>query len=376
MPRLAILFEYPTLLGGERSLLAVIKSLSTTWDVLAIAPPHGPLAAALQAYDIPLLPSPLFDNSGHKRPSEEALLALGALTITHAIDHLHANSLAMGRVTGRLAPRIASRCTAHLRDIIKLSKRAMGDLNGNARLLAVSEATRDYHIRQGMDPTKVTTIYNGIDTAQFRPRPRAIGLRRALDIPDDAIVTLTIGQISLRKGWDTLAAAMELAASRRPSLHALLVGRRYATKQETIDYEDSIRHTFNRAMPGRVRFLGERHDIPELLAAADLLIHPARQEPFGRVLLEAAASGCPIIATDVGGTKEMLGETAFLVPSDNPAQLADAIETLANNSALRRHLASAARSRIETQFHTDESARAFARVLGENEARSNGVFSG
>ena len=368
MPRIAILFEYPSLLGGERSLLAGIERIGSEFAFLAIAPPVGRLAEALHAAGIGIVPSPLFDAEGRKQPRELVLEDLAALVASHHIDHLHGNSLAMGRLTGMLGERVAIPRTAHLRDIIKLSGRAVADLNCNTRLFAVSEATRLYHIHQGIDSARVTTLYNGVDIDRFQPQPRDWALRHELEIPENAFVTLTIGQIGLRKGWDVLAQAMAILAPRRPDLYSLFVGERYSGKQETIDYEQSFRTVLNDAMPGRVRFLGYRDDIPRLFAAADLLIHPAREEPFGRVLLEAAAAGCPIIATDVGGTREMLGETAHIIPPGDPEQLAAAIEALAADPNQRRTLSQAARARIAINFNADQSAHELSKWLSVNKS--------
>jgi glycosyltransferase involved in cell wall biosynthesis len=98
--------------------------------------------------------------------------------------------------------------------------------------------------------------------------------------------------------------------------------------------------------------------MPELMNAADVLVHPAHQEPLGRVLLEAAASGLAIVATDVGGTSEILraGESALLIPKANPVALAEAILQLAGNAELRSHLAENARSRVQERFSIESAA--------------------
>jgi glycosyltransferase involved in cell wall biosynthesis len=93
-------------------------------------------------------------------------------------------------------------------------------------------------------------------------------------------------------------------------------------------------------------------------------VHCARQEPFGRVLLEAAAAGCPIIATAVGGTEEMLvdGESAMLVHSDDPVAIADAMVRSHDDRTLRERLGTAARDRAAPRFSIDQSARGLAEV--------------
>jgi len=88
------------------------------------------------------------------------------------------------------------------------------------------------------------------------------------------------------------------------------------------------------------------------------LVHPARQEPLGRVLLEAAAAGRAILATDVGGTGEILtdGRTSILVPADDPAALADELARLAANPNLRTRLGTAASEQVAERFPINAAA--------------------
>ena len=99
--------------------------------------------------------------------------------------------------------------------------------------------------------------------------------------------------------------------------------------------------------------VGTCNDVAWLLGEMALLVHPARQEPLSRVLLEAAASGLPVIATDVGGTREIFppgSHAARLIPPDDPPALAAAVEQLAGDAASRARLGTAARRRAEDAF--------------------------
>src|SRR5690606_23604090 len=95
-----------------------------------------------------------------------------------------------------------------------------------------------------------------------------------------------------------------------------------------------------------------------ILSEANLLVHTSRQEPLGRVLLESAASGVPIIATNVGGTCEIVEDrtSAWLVDPDKPTQVADAMIGLYGNESLRHQLTSAARQRVEKLFNSELAA--------------------
>jgi glycosyltransferase involved in cell wall biosynthesis len=96
----------------------------------------------------------------------------------------------------------------------------------------------------------------------------------------------------------------------------------------------------------------------------DLLVHPAHQEPLGRVLLEAAAAGLPIVATDVGGTSEILsdGHSSRLIRPDDPKMLATAIEELIRDPEMRQRFAAAARAEIESRFPVQRAAEELRRL--------------
>lgn len=356
--RVAILCEYPTLNGGERSMLACAERLAQSdVQITFLAPPHGPLADELLRRSHRHVPFDLHPSCG-KVSRDQAIAQLEELCRSH-FDLLHANSLAMGRLTGAAASILGIPCTAHLRDIIRLSPVAIGDLNGNAMLIAVSMAVREFHVAQGLSAEWTAVIYNGIDVAAFRPQRSAGWLRRELELSESAFLVAAIGQICLRKGQDVFAQAAVQVTASLPEAHFLSIGSRHSTKPESVTFERAIAQTFaNAGLADRFHSLGERSDVQEVLGEIDVLVHAARQEPFGRVLLEAAAAGVPIVATNVGGTREMLtdGQHALLVRPDDPAAIADALLRLSRDTDLRLRLRDAARTRVPREFPIDRSA--------------------
>lgn len=351
--RIALLFEYATLNGGERSMLACLDWLQTNsadFEFVAIAPGEGRLSEALASRNIRVIPwTPA---NGETSLIEAIGLADPAL--------LHANSLAMGRLTGRLADRLAIPTTAHLRDILHLSNAAMADLNRNQRLIAVSQATRDHHAGRGLDPARIAVVRNGLDLEQFRPRSPEGWLHRELKLPARSLLIATIGQIGLRKGQDTLATAAPDIVRAIPDVHFLLIGERSSTKAESIAFEQSITDQFTeQGLAAHLHRLGYRADIATLLNEVQLVVHPANQEPFGRVLLEATACGVPVVASKVGGTSEIVVDqsTGRLVPPRDPEQLAQAVIELLQDADRRKTMSLAARQRALTEFTVDRAAR-------------------
>jgi glycosyltransferase involved in cell wall biosynthesis len=361
MPRLLILCEYPTLLGGERSMLATLPAIAADgFDVLVASPPRGPLADKLRARSIPQLSWPTHDERSRRFPLDQLRKNLASLVRKSRPRLLHANSLSAARISGPVAAGCDVRSIGHLRDILRLTTQAVADLNLHCRLLAVSKATREFHVAQGLAATNCVVVNNGVDLAIFHPRPSNGYLHRELNLPENSRFVTIIGQLGLRKGTDVALAAASQIADEFTNVHWLIVGERTSNKDESREFEDLLRSiAAKKPLAGRVHFLGSRTDVSALLAECDLLVHAARQEPLGRVLLEAAASGLAIVATDVGGTREIFPETneaAMIVPRDNCSALAYAVRNLLSDDCRRQQLGAAARLRAESAFDIRRAA--------------------
>jgi glycosyltransferase involved in cell wall biosynthesis len=358
MPNVLLLCEYATLNGGERSMLATLDWLAKAgWVPVVAAPPGGPLAEELRTRGVEAVAFSVTDAAGRRLPRHRLREDLASLLGRLQPEILHANSLSMGRLSGPVAAEGNVPSIAHLRDIVRLSAQAVADLNCHDRLLAVSHAVRAFHAAGGLAAGKLHVVYNGIHLEEFRPRPPTGALHRELGLPSGAPLVATIGQIGPRKGQDVLVRAVSRLGSRRPDAHVLVIGQRYSEKAESRRFEADLRAAASAG--GRVHFLGLRRDVARLLNEVVLLVHPARQEPLGRVLLEAAASGVPVVATAVGGTGEIFAPgTARLVPPDDPTALAGAIDELLGDAALRAALAAAARRRAEAVFDIRKTAAA------------------
>lgn len=348
-----LLCEYASLNGGERSILATLDQVRREgFEVVAAAPPLGPLADAFRGCSVEIMPFGSADGLARRREQLSEILR------HRRFDLLHANSLAMGRLSGPVAVAAGLPSLAHLRDIIGLSRQAIADLACHGRLLAVSDAVRQFHVTAGLPADKTLVLSNGVDLNEFQPRPSTGYLHRELGIPPTAMLAGSIGQIGLRKGHDVLMVAARRLAPRFPHLHWLLVGCRYSDKEESRRFEAEL-HQAAAALAGRFHFLGPRDDVARLLNELTVLVHPARQEPLGRVLLEAAAAGVPVVATDVGGTREIFppeSDSARLVLPDDPDAMAEAVaETLADEPA-RRQRAARARRWVEQNFSIDRAA--------------------
>lgn len=322
------------------------------FEPVVLGPPEGPLAEAVARRGIELVGFECRRTDG-ERPSQGWLRERLAERLGRRQPALlHANSLAMGRLSGPVASELGLRSLSHLRDIVRLSARAVADLNCHTRLLAVSEATRAFHVAAGLSAERTYTLYNGVDLDEFRPRPPTGWLHRQLGLPPDARLIGAIGQIGLRKGQDLLVQAASRLADPWPNVHWLVVGRRCSDKEESLRFERRL-HELPKPLADRMHFLGVCNEVARLLPEWTLLVHPARQEPLGRVLLEAAAAGLAIVAARVGGTSEIFPDdqpSALLTPPNDAAALAAAVSTLLADADRRTALGRAARRRIQSQF--------------------------
>ena len=164
----------------------------------------------------------------------------------------------------------------------------------------------------------------------------------------------------MRKGTDLFLQTAIRLASTIPSVQFVVFGERSSEKAEARQLESELLARARQPpLAGRCHFLGYRPRMDQWMNELTVLVHPARQEPLGRVLLEAAASGLPVVATSVGGTNEIFpsaAEAALIVPPDNVDQLERAINLLLNDKHRRITMGRAARIRAETTFDRRQSA--------------------
>ena len=197
---------------------------------------------------------------------------------------------------GRLKNRLA----------VELERRAYSP-GAYRRVIAISEMVkRDLVARHGVPERSIRVIHNGVDLRRFHPSRRTgdvAALRGSLGWGQEHFVLLFLGRGFGRKGLDRLLEAFALIARERPQVRLLVVGRDRGRPA----YE---RQAARLGLGDRVRFLGERGDPEVCYAAADLYVLPARYDAFAFSVLEALATGLPVVTTDRTGASELI-EPAF-----------------------------------------------------------------
>lgn len=220
-----------------------------------------------------------------------------------------------------------------------------------ATMIAVSEAVRTVFVASRvMDPERVVTVRNGVDTDC--PWAARGGLRRAIGLDDDDVpVVGYVGRLSPGKGLDTLIEAMALL--RRdggPRARIFIVGD---DPSRGGAYGGALRRRADRlGLGGSAHFFGWVEDAAAAAADFDLLVVPSRAEPCGLVTLEGMVHGLAIIATAAGGTPELIrdGREGLLVPPDDPPALAARLARLLGDPELRARLGAAAHRRVTGEF--------------------------
>ena len=226
-------------------------------------------------------------------------------------------------------------------------------------IIANSRAVLSDLILEEVAADKIRLIYNGIEPIALPKRGES---RRALGITDDAFVGIMVANLIRYKGHcDLIDGLASVAESLPPHWRVLCVGRDEGLRQKL---EDLVQ---TRGLKLNIEFLGERTDIPPLLAAADFGILSSYEEGFSNVVLETMAAGLPMIVTNVGGNPEAVlnGQTGLVVPSRNPLAIGAAIIRLARDSDLRRRLGEAALLRVQKEFSIENCIVAHERLYEE-----------
>ena len=197
----------------------------------------------------------------------------------------------------------------------------------------ISEAAADRFVKEGIVPRELLTcVPNGVDTERFRqvaPGTRE-ALRSSIGV-DDRFVWLAVGRFEIAKDYPNMLHAFAQVCQRDSNAVLLLVGHG-SLQQETESLAQSL------GLGDRIRFLGVRSDVPEVMAAADGYVMSSAWEGMPIALLEAGAAGLPIVATRVGGNHEVVrdGESGFLVPPRDAEALGQAMLRLMEQTPERR----------------------------------------
>lgn len=224
-----------------------------------------------------------------------------------------------------------------------------------------SELTQYLRQQVGVPLEHITPICNGVDERRFSPRGGRQSLPGSPFNDPNLFVFGTVGRLQPVKAQDDLVRAFVHLVRHQPAL---------AGRVRLVLVGDGPLRPFCHALLDEAGltslawFAGERHDVPEVMRGFDAFVLPSLMEGISNTILEAMASGLPVIATDVGGNRDLvdLGVTGQLVPPADPSALAAALATLAAAPALSTAMGAAARAAVEARFSMQRMMAAYEQV--------------
>jgi len=228
------------------------------------------------------------------------------------------------------------------------------------KIVAVSDALRDALIRfEKINPNKISVIPNGISLDSFKPmHSEAIQKKRSeIGVKKDDYIIGCVGRLALVKDQANLIQAFSLVCDKIPQAKLVIVGDGPLKSSLKLKVE-------NLALEEKVIFLGEREDIPELLNVFDLFVLPSKNEGISLTLLEAMATNKPVIATAVGGNKEIIdnGRDGCLVPANFPQGLAREILYLHDNPQKAKTMVSLAYAKVCNRYSSIKMAEEYQKI--------------
>lgn len=360
-PRILFVTESFRIGGTESHLLDLLPALKNKgFDVAAFCfTEKGARAGRLEAEGIPVYAAPDFGDTRKRSLLAPLRMAGGAAKLLALVRRFRPSivhfllpgpylvgapvAIAAGvpiKIMGRRSLNDYQRSWPGAAAVERMLHGKMNALFANARALT------EELIAEGADAAKVHLIYNGVRLPETRiTREEA---RASLGIDQEAFVAAVVATLFPYKGHLDLVAALADIAERLPRPWVVLLAGRDGGSRA--DIEEAIAHA---GLGNNIRLLGERSDVPQILAAADIgILPPTQNEGFSNAILESMAAGLPMVVTDVGGNAEAVidGETGLVVPPHDPEALGAAIFKLAFDPPLRRVMGRAARVRAEQEF--------------------------
>lgn len=234
------------------------------------------------------------------------------------------------------------------------------------KIIAVSQSVKGFYIKQGIPAGKIEVIYNGIS---LDPRCSILDARKSFGLSDGESLLAVVGRLVEQKGHRYLFEALSMLNGRR-KVKLLVIGD--GPEQQRL--ADSVQRL---GLGAKIIFTGLRKDVREFIRGIDILVLPSLREGLPVAALEAMAAGKPVIATNVGGTPELIsdGETGLLVKPADPLALSGALEKLLSDRQLAQTMGERGRKRVENYFSLakmiNETEKLYEECLSSNHLRSS-----
>jgi glycosyltransferase involved in cell wall biosynthesis len=265
----------------------------------------------------------------------------------------------VGCVAGRLARLpvvLSSKRGCHERRGFELVSAKVANALSH-RVMVNAEAVREFvHANEGCPMDKMTVIPSGVDSDRFRPLAGA-GFKARLGLPEDGPLIGIVTRMRVRKGVEEFIRAFGRVRQSHPDAHAGIVGE--------VDLDDELQALVRAlGLEQHLSLLGRRSDMPEVYSAFDVFVLSSHDEGMSNAILEAMAMEKPVVATDVGGSGEVVrhGQSGLLVPPKDPEALAGAISEVLAQPARAREMGRLGRRIVEDSFSAHAMVRQMERM--------------
>ncbi|GAB2617672.1 glycosyltransferase family 4 protein [Belliella aquatica] len=372
--RILMLHSSSDLYGASKMFLLSITSLKNKgFQPIVVLSEEGPLVHAIQKLDtevhiqkLGILRRKYFHLSGlinRIKTISAAKRYLSTLVKERKIDLIYSNTSAV-LVGGWVAKQNHIPHITHLHEIIQSPnwlRMFLGKIiNKNSnKVIVVSQAVKDNWIDQIVSE-KITLLYNGIDF-QYYQQVRDDILDELPEVIPGTIVIGMIARVNHWKGQNYFIEIAQLLSRNFDHLHFVIVGDAFPGTEHFID---ELNETISKSgIKEKISYLGYRKDIPEILNTLDIFVLPSiLPDPLPTTVLEAMASGKPVIATDHGGAREMVinGETGYLIPHDNANRAANIMQDLIEKKEKRIKMGIAGQKRIKEYFSIEAYLKSFS----------------
>lgn len=356
--RLSILHVVDSLeVGGlERTVVRLAVAQKKAGHMVSIATVfrNGPLTEALRNSDIPvhcLEKRAGFDFKSVRKLRKISKNNVNVIHTHNPVPHYYATLATLGINLHRISTR---------HDMgVHLKRKRMEDLYRLAlkrthAVVLVCDAARERFISESIVPKNLASVvYNGIEPTEAHNRQghEDRQLRQKLGLPETGPIVGSVGRLNQVKNYETLINAFSILTRSIPEASLVIVG----DGPERQNLQDLIKIS---GLEDRIKLMGERNDIDELLAQFRIFALTSKTEGFSVALVEAGWAGLPIVATDVGGNCEIVdnGITGFLVPVGDSSAVADKLRFLLNDGEFHKVASRTIRSKAERNWSLDSMA--------------------
>jgi glycosyltransferase involved in cell wall biosynthesis len=234
-------------------------------------------------------------------------------------------------------------------------------------MVANSHAGKQFNVRtQGLVPSRIEVVHNGVDTERFQPN-KAAGedFRSRIGIAADARVVGMVASYKRQKGHDNFLRMADIVRRSTSDTRFVLVGGPVGDPQESRDYEEEMRRLCRSlGLDDRCVFVGNQQDVNAVYNACDVTVLLSRREGTPNAVLESMACGVPVVVSDVADNALIVadGQTGFIVPVDDPVTAATRVVTLLESELARRRLGAAARTRACSEYSLTSAATKLERI--------------